>query len=83
MAQNQGDPFEQVLDLSGAILAELRRTNTERFGLRYALQRIVDLKAGGEAEVIARQALADFAIVEQQSVSQIGHPLLVADKLFD
>lgn len=83
MAQNQGDPFEQVLDLSGAILAELRRTNTERFGLRYALQRIVELKAGGEAEVIARQALADFAIVEQQSVSQIGHPLLVADKLFD
>ena len=83
MATNLGDPFDVVLELTQALLAELRMNNVERFGMRQALQKIVDLKQGGEAEMIARQALQDFVIVDHRyALRQVGHPVIDVQQLF-
>ena len=43
-----------------ALVTELRTANMERNTLRLGMQTIIDLKAGGEAEQIARQILEEF-----------------------
>jgi len=46
---------------------ELRRTNAERNLLRRGMQIIVDLKAGGEAERIARQILGEIGEIRSSN----------------
>ena len=70
-----------------ALVGELRRANRERNALRRGMQIIVDLQAGGVAEEIARQMLAEFIEIrrenEEMAMPSFGRPVLYVECLRD
>ena len=70
-----------------ALVGELRRANRERNALRRGMQIIVDLQAGGVAEEIARQMLAEFVEIRRENeeipMPGFGRPVLYVECLRD
>jgi hypothetical protein len=70
-----------------ALVAELRLANRERNALRRGMQIIVDLKAGGVAEEIARQMLEEFVEIRRENdeiaMPSLGRPVLYVECLRD
>ena len=70
-----------------ALVTELRAANRERNALRRGMQIIVDLQAGGVAEEIARQMLAEFIEIRRENdeiaMPDFGRPVLYVECLRD
>jgi hypothetical protein len=80
MAKN--NPFETMDEYVAALVADLRQANAERNTLRRGLQIIVDLRAGGEAEEIARAMLEEFGKIRSSSperpINELVYPVGLA-----
>lgn len=59
--------FSTMDEYVAVLIAELRQANAERNMLRRGLQIIIDLKAGGEVEEIARQMLGEFGMIRSSN----------------
>ena len=88
MANNVDELFQRMNGMTQSLIQELRIANAERLVLRQALQEILELSQGGQAEKIASQALHDYVEIRREQhetnpATLFGRPVLIVECLRD